>query len=651
MNFCKFYLKDLFVIALLSLFVLNATAQQPISIVSTDMPVAGNNLVSAIDTVPSGIIPGPKGTNQFWDFSSLTPNILDTANWMLPSSTPYNSTFGSNSNLAVTNNDTNYLFFNNTTASFRVTGAALWIDTLQSTVATTFTGTNNSFVFPTNYNGTHSNSYGFVQNVSIGGTPINITFNATYFDTIDAWGIVRTPLGYYEALRQKRVERNNTVVKAFSVITVSDTRDTTTDYNFIAKESKGVLVDFQYDSTGALTRISYSTLLPKPIARFTVSNNGANYQFTNTTYNTNGTIYSWDFGDGSPTTGQTNPNHTYTQNGTYDVCLTATNSVGSSTYCVTVNVTGVCPTIVANASSSNATCNASDGTASVAPTGGATPYSYLWSNNATSASISNLAAGSYSVTITDNNNCTVVASVNVNNAGAPSITVDNVEDVLCNGESNGSISISVSGGVTPYSYEWSNAETTEDISDLSAGSYTVSVTDDNNCLAVQTVIVNQPNLLEVAADNITNTSGGNNNGAIAISVIGGTPAYLYTWSTGATSEDITDLSCGNYSITVTDANNCEATGTYFVDCSVSVIDNFANDVVQIFPNPSNGKIHIKTTNVVNAVKVYNSIGVLVYAENADSNFSEIDLTNQPKGIYFITVENNDTKMVKRISLQ
>lgn len=647
-SYCQLF-KVLFLYAvMLSSFTI-LKAQQPISIVSGDMPVAGNNLISAIDTIPSGINPGNNGSNQLWDFSTLTPNLLDTANWMLPSATPYNSTFGSNSNLAVTNNDTNYLFFNNTTASFRVTGAALWIDTLQSTVATTFTGTNNLYIFPTNYNGNHTNSYGFVQNVTIGGTPINITFNATYFDTIDAWGIVQTPLGYYEALRQKRVERNQTVVRAFSVITVSDTRDTTTDFNFIAKESKGVLVDFQYDSTGAINRISYSTQLPKPIARFTNTNNSGNYQFTNTTYNTNGTTYSWSFGDGSPTNGQTNPNHTYAQNGQYTVCLTATNNVGSSTYCVTINVSGICPTITPNVSTTNATCNASDGIASVNPSGGTT-YTYLWSNNATTASLTGLAAGSYTVTITDNgSSCSIVATANINNAGAPTIT-NSVSNVDCYSGSNGAIDISVSGGATPYSYLWSNTGTSEDLSNLTAGDYTVSVIDNSNCLAVQLVTVTQPDSLYILIDNIVNTNTGNDDGSIAITVLGGAPSYDYIWSDGSTSQNINSLSCGTYNVTVIDANNCSAEKSATVDC-LTLINIFTDNNFFIYPNPTHGMIVVENTAKEKMqLKIVNALGEELYSEIINDN-TILDCTNYVKGIYIIQVQNEKNKFSRRVIIE
>ncbi len=643
----------LFVLMMFQLSTLKA--QQPISIVSTDMPVAGNNIVSLKDITPTGITPGAKGANIMWNFSSLTTDIRDTAKCMQPSATPYSSTFNSNSNLAITSNDTNYLFFNNTAQTFKVTGAALWVDTIKSTVATPFTPAFDLYRFPTEYNGAFTGSYSFTQQITISGTPVKIDFTSNYADTIDAWGIVQTPLGYYESLRQKRIERTRTIISAqiFPLVwtQVSDTRDTTTDYNWLAKETKLAVVDFEYDSNKVLSGVTYSNLAPKPIARFTNTNNGAIYQFTNTTYNTSGTTYSWNFGDGSATTSQTNPSHTYTQGGQYQVCLTATNSVGSSTYCVTVTVAAICPTITANATSNNATCNSSDGSASVAPTGGATPYTYLWNNNATSASISNLAAGSYTVTITDNNGCSITASANVSNAGAPTIAIDNVDDVLCNGGNDGAISISVSGGATPYDYEWSNASTTDDITNLPADTYTVSVTDNNNCLAVQTVVVSQPALLQVAADNITNTSGGNTNGAIAITATGGTPSYNYSWSNGSTLQDISGLSCGNYSVTVTDANNCEANGTYFVDCSVSVV-NIAENNFSIMPNPTTGKVFIEAaTGNAYQVQVMNSLGAVLHSENVFGN-STIDLTEQAKGIYFISITNaNNNKIMKRIALQ
>jgi hypothetical protein len=168
---------------------------------------------------------------------------------------------------------------------------------------------------------------------------------------------------------------------------------------------------------------------------------------------------------------------------------------------------------------------------------------------------------------------------------------------------------------------------------------------------VQTVTVSEPSLLVVSADNITNTTGGNANGAIAITAAGGTPSYEYLWSTGATSEDLTGLSCGNYSVTVIDDNGCTATDTYLVDCSVSVIDMVENHF-SIMPNPTTGKVFIEAAaNNTYQVQVMNSMGAVLHSENVFGN-STIDLTEQAKGIYFISITNaNNDKIMKRIALQ
>jgi PKD repeat protein len=625
-------------------------AQQPITITTSDMPVAGNNIVSAIDTIPSGLNPGPKGANLLWDFSTLTANDLDTGKWVTPASTPYNSTFGSNSNLAVTNNDTNYIFFSNSASAMKTTGAALWIDTIGSAVATTFTGTNNLYVFPTTYNGTHTNSYGFVQNVTIGTTPIEVDFSATYFDTIDAWGIVRTPYGYYEALRQKRVERNHTVVTAFSVLPVSNTRDTTTDYNFLAKETKQALIDFQYDSNGVVTRIGYSTILPKPIARYTYTNSGGTYTFTNTTYNTNGTTYVWDFGDGSPTSNGTSPNHTYSANGNYNVCVTATNAQGSSTYCQTVNVTGACPTIVPNITTTSAACGQATGSATAAPTGGATPYDYDWSNSATTASITNVAAGAYTVTITDNNSCSVVATANVSNTGAPTVSETHV-DASCYDVCDGIINVAVSGGILPYSYLWSEGSTTEDIGNLCAGTYSFTVTDSSNCSAVISVDIAQPDSLNITAVVTDESSSGAADGAIDLTVTGGTSPFDYVWSEGSTTEDLTAVSCGPYAVQVTDDNGCAKAAAFDVDCPVSVADFSDASSINIYPNPTSGKIFIQLAgNSTLKIEVLNALGENIISKTLTAD-GEIDLSAHAKGIYFIRANYGEQSFIKRIVLE
>lgn len=475
------------------LFATNIFAQQPISINNTDMPIVGNSFINITDNYPQGISEGLKGVNRFWNFSTLVQDKKDTALCVAPNTTPYNN-FNNSSNLAITNNDTNYLYFNSSANNFKTAGSALYFDTIGAMVITTFNPAFDLYKFPTNYENKFAGSYAFTQDINLNGTDIRIEFTSNYVDTIDAWGIVQTPLGYYEALRQKRVDRTRTVIKALPplwLLTVSDTRDTTFDYNWLSKESKLALIDFAYDSNNVISGVTYSTRAPKPIARFTYSNTGNNFQFNNATYNTNGTTYSWNFGDGSNTVTTTSPQHTFSQAGTFNVCLTATNSIGSSTYCENVTISQSCLnstlSVTIDSVLDNACAGALSGWVYITASGGATPYTYNWSNNSTDEDIIYLPGGTYSVTVTDDDGCVASQSATVTEPSALQINVDNVAP----GATVGSVSISVTGGTQPYDYLWSPGnETTEDVSNLPCNNqYTIVVTDANFCAKSEVAFV------------------------------------------------------------------------------------------------------------------------------------------------------------------
>ncbi len=142
---------------------------------------------------------------------------------------------------------------------------------------------------------------------------------------------------------------------------------------------------------------------------------------------------------------------------------------------------------------SNVSCNGyADGGASVMATGGTTPYTYLWSNSATTASITGIIAGTYTVSITDANGCTVndTAIITQPPSLASSMVVD--AHVSCNGGSDGAATVSVSGGGTPYTYLWTNSATTASIAGVMAGTYAVSVMDANGCTINDTAIITEP---------------------------------------------------------------------------------------------------------------------------------------------------------------
>ena len=209
------------------------------------------------------------------------------------------------------------------------------------------------------------------------------------------------------------------------------------------------------------------------------------------------------------------------------------------------------------------TCNgAANGSVSVTVTGGAPNYTYLWSNTAVTEDITGLNGGSYTLTVTDANGCTISSGPHVvDEDPLIVITLDSVNSVTCNGANDGNIGISVTGGVPAYTYLWSNAAVTQDISALAGGSYTITVTDASGCTATDTAyVVNEPAVLVATFDSLQNIDcNGANNGAVFITTTGGTTNYTFLWSNGAVTEDITGLSAGSYTLTTTDANGCTAT--------------------------------------------------------------------------------------------
>lgn len=205
----------------------------------------------------------------------------------------------------------------------------------------------------------------------------------------------------------------------------------------------------------------------------------------------------------------------------------------------------------------------SNGSVDLTVTGGAPPYTYLWSNNATTQDLNNLPAGTYTVIVTDQSQCTKAVSVTISQPTALNIT-SNVVAVACNGGANGLIDLTVSGGTPAYTYVWSNNATNQDLNGVFAGSYTVTVTDANGCTKTASVTVTQPTSITTSFVVTQAGCNGQSNGAIDLTVNGGVPGYTYTWSNGANTQDINNLPTGTYTVTITDANNCSKTNSYTV---------------------------------------------------------------------------------------
>jgi PKD repeat protein/subtilisin-like proprotein convertase family protein len=216
--------------------------------------------------------------------------------------------------------------------------------------------------------------------------------------------------------------------------------------------------------------------------------------------------------------------------------------------------------ITLNGTVTKASCNGTDGGIDINVSGDFPPYTYLWSNGATTQDLTGVAAGSYTVTVTDNKLCTNTATFDVSNATGPVISAS-VQHEQCVGSNDGAIDASFTGTIT--SILWSNGATTEDVSGLAPGTYSVEVIDNSLCKSVQTFTINPAQALFVSG-NVINENCGDKEGEIYIDVLGGAGGYTYLWSNGKTTQNITDLQQGTYTVIVTDANNCSTQKTFSV---------------------------------------------------------------------------------------
>lgn len=273
---------------------------------------------------------------------------------------------------------------------------------------------------------------------------------------------------------------------------------------------------------------------------------------------------------------------------------TTQNTLAAATYTVEVADDAGCissttitigePSEIQLTTSANpSSCSTPDGSATVSATGGAGGYSYSWSpGGQTTATATNIGAGSYTVTVTDIDGCTATETVNVQSINGPVITVDNLTDISCFGEVDGTATIGVTGGTTPYSYSWSpsggNAATA---SSLGVGSYTVTVTDNAGCISTETVVIAEPDPL-VLTGIVTDADCAASNGEVVTTVTGGTGTYSYSWSpNGETTADLSGVGAGTFDVTVTDDNGCTSTETFLVDQGDSVDVNIVPDNVTI----------------------------------------------------------------------
>lgn len=340
----------------------------------------------------------------------------------------------------------------------------------------------------------------------------------------------------------------------------------------------------------------------------------ANTTFTNPTCNAgcNGIIAANPIGGTAPFSYSwqlpaINTNTTVTNlcAGTYTLTLTDANSCQDIQ---TVTLTD--PTaITVNPALAPATCSLSNGSINAIASNGLAPYTYNWlppvsGAQATNTLVTGLAAGVYTVIVTDASACSATITIPLSNSnGASGVTITST-NVACFGQCNGAAAVSNPVGGTPsYTLGWVNlAPSTNTLNpNLCVGSYTAQVTDANNCLYFQSVIITQPQLIDDNEVMVSAACSGNCNGSIALNPTGGNGGYTYSWTPTANTGTISNICPGVYTATITDALGCTLTANYTLP-SITTITSSTFATNNLCSGDCNGSI--LATNVAGGVPQY-----------------------------------------------
>ncbi len=270
-------------------------------------------------------------------------------------------------------------------------------------------------------------------------------------------------------------------------------------------------------------------------------------------------------------------------------------------------------------------CGESNGSATVSVSGGTAPFTFAWSNGGNTETIDGISAGVYTVTVTDANGCSAVINADVSNISDIEISATNIVNTVCGGGNTGAIDITVTGGTAPYTFEWSNGETTQNISGLAAGIYFVIVTDADSCIAVRSFEILEESGLTLTFNN-TNGTCGEADGSAEVNVAGGTGPFTYLWSNGQTTAQAIGLSAGLYTVTVTDANGCEETGVTFI-----------NDAGG--PQFTLTKTDISCVNDFGTAQINNVSGTAPFSYLWSTGATTSGVTGLSAGVYSVTVED------------
>jgi hypothetical protein len=362
--------------------------------------------------------------------------------------------------------------------------------------------------------------------------------------------------------------------------------------------------------------------------------------------------YSWS-------TGGTAATETGLPAGTHTVIISDANGC-SDTLGVSIAQPSV---IVTNLTVNNAACFNGAGSASVAPTGGlGSTFTYNWTSGGTGATESGLLAGTYFVTVTDSAGCSVEDTAVVNQPADLVLAVDMVMDVTTCGGNDGGIMISVSGGAAGYTYLWNNSATTEDVAGLTAGTYSVTVTDANGCVDSTAVLtVNDPAAPVVTYTEAADTICQSTTAPFALGVASPAGGTFSGPGVTANTFDPAQASIGWNLITYTytdSLTNCSSTAvdSIFVDVCTGISAVNSVTEVNVYPNPTDGAINLNFVadagDVV--VTITDASGRTVYMSSENNvtagTVKQIQI-DEASGIYLLHVNGSELNYTQRIVIR